>query len=163
MARLTLPPRRDAATPVARTALVAVGAFALATLVGGTAHAGGAQTAYIVVVHRDAPTALPRDGVARLFLKKASRWPDGTPASPVDLPATAPARGAFSSAVLGRSVASVRAYWQAELFQGRDTPPPEKADGSAVLEHVRTVRGALGYVPRGTELPAGVHALEVTP
>ena len=153
-------PRRGRARRLAAASLLAP---CLLGASGSGARVHAAHTPYVVVAHDSAPLALGRDGVARLFLKKAAHWPDGTPASPVDLPPAAPVRAAFSREVLGRSVASVRAYWQAELFQGRDTPPPEKPDELAVLAHVRATRGAVGYVARGTELPPGVHALVVTP
>jgi len=34
-------------------------------------------------------------------------------------------RVAFSKSVHGKSVGAVRAFWQQQIFSGRDVPPPE--------------------------------------
>lgn len=118
--------------------------------------------AFMVVVHESNATAtLPREQIARLFLRKVTRWPDGEAAEPVDLAPTAPARVAFTQQVLGKSVSTVRAYWQQRIFSGVDVPPPEKAGEAEALEFVRTHPAAVAYVSTTEALPAGVRALRV--
>jgi len=118
---------------------------------------------YVVVVHATNPArSLPRDAVSRLFLKKVKRWPAGAAVQPADLPDESPVRAAFSREVLGRDVASVKAYWQQRIFSGQETPPPERASDDEVLTYVRSHAGAIAYVAPRTALPADVHALEVT-
>jgi ABC-type phosphate transport system substrate-binding protein len=147
---------------------VARGAAACAAVpLAATSVAAGAtradQPAFVVVVHRANPAeALPREQVARLFLRKVKRWPDGAEAEPVDLAPNAPARAAFTRAVLGKSVATVRAYWQQRIFSGAEVPPPEKMAEAEVLEYVRTHPAAVTYVSGGATLPSGVRALTVT-
>ena len=118
---------------------------------------------FAIVVSALNPTpSMPREQVARMFLKKVSRWPSGEVALPVDLPADAPVRATFTRMVLVRTVASVRAYWQQRIFSGREVPPPEEASEADVLEYVRTHPSAIAYISRGTELPRGVRLLSIT-
>jgi hypothetical protein len=122
-----------------------------------------ADRQFVVVVHASNPSdAVPREQVARLFLRKVRRWPGGAAAEPVDLTPGAPARDAFSRRVLGKSVATVRAYWQQRIFSGLDVPPPEKAAEAEALDFVRTHPAAVTYVSAEAPLPGGVRALTVT-
>ena len=118
---------------------------------------------FIVVVNdQNAVRAMSRAQVSRYFLKKISRWDSGAVAMPVDLPANSPVREAFSRRVLAKSVSSVKAYWQQQIFSGRDVPPPEKPSDDAVLEFVQTNPAAIAYVSPNVALPRGVRALDVT-
>jgi ABC-type phosphate transport system substrate-binding protein len=100
--------------------------------------------------------------VSRFFLKKVARWDNGSTVLPVDLPAASPTRDAFSREVLSKSVSSIKAYWQQQIFSGRDVPPPEKSDDASVLEFVQSNATAIAYVSAGTALPRGVRELTVT-
>ena len=143
---------RPSAAPPALGAVV----FCVATLtgvrtadgLGGAGPTGAARApGFTVVVHASNPVAaLPREQLARLFLGKVKRWPSGADAEPVDLAPGAPARDAFTRSVLGKSVSTVRAYWQQRIFSGLDVPPPEKAAEAEALEFVRTHPTAVGYV-----------------
>lgn len=100
-----------------------------------------------VIVHPGNPVeALTRDEVTRLFLHKKTAWPDGRAAIAVDQPEASPVREAFAREVLRRSPAAVVAYWQQQVFAGRDVPPPERAGDGDVVDFVRTHEGAIGYV-----------------
>jgi ABC-type phosphate transport system substrate-binding protein len=161
---LPFPPASGAPRRRARLA-AALGAVALAARPadGAPAARPAAGPAFVVVVHATNPSAaLPRDQVARLFLRKVKRWPNGAPAEPVDLAPGAPARDQFTRAVLGKSVATVRAYWQQRIFSGAEVPPPEKAGEADALDFVRTHPGAVTYVSGAAALPPGVRPLDVT-
>ncbi len=145
------------------TLLLALPALAPVTPGGAQPARAGHVGAFVVVVHADNPTpSLPRETLARLFLRKLARWPGGQPALPVDLPADAPVRASFSRHVLARSVTAVRAYWQERIFSGRDVPPPERADEAEALAYVRAHPAAVGYVSATATLPPGVRVLPVT-
>jgi hypothetical protein len=123
----------------------------------------GRTDGFVVVVNdENAGTAAPRLLVSRFFLKKASRWESGAVVLPVDLPADSPVRDAFSRRVLARSVSSIKAYWQQQIFSGREIPPPEKADEAEALEFVRANGAAIAYVSPNAPLPHGVHVLTLT-
>jgi hypothetical protein len=155
---------RTARVPRRRTRLAALLVAVLgARPAGGAAPAPPRDPGYVVVVHATNPSAaLPREQVARLFLRKVKRWPSGAAAEPVDLAPGAPARDAFTREVLGKSVATVRAYWQQRIFSGAEVPPPEKAAEADALEFVRTHPAAVGYVSTAAGLPAGVRTLPLS-
>ena len=120
-------------------------------------------SAFVVVVNdQNTSAAVSRTVVSRFFLKKVARWENGATVLPVDLPANSPVRDAFSREVLAKSVSSIKAYWQQQIFSGRDVPPPEKGDDAAVLEFVLANPNAIAYVSAGATLPRGVKELTVT-
>ena len=125
--------------------------------------AAGAQE-FTVIVNASNPVAsMPRDAVAKLFLKKTIAWQSGQAVSPVELPAAAKAREAFARTVLNKSIAQVKSYWQQQIFSGRDVPPPEKQNENDVVAFVRSNPGAIGYVSKGADIGRGVKALAVAP
>jgi ABC-type phosphate transport system substrate-binding protein len=109
--------------------------------------AGAESRGYKVIAHPSNPaTSLPREQVARYFLKKLTSWPSGAAVMPVDLAKDSPARASFSEGVLEKSVAEVTAYWQQQIFSGRGVPPPEKRTDAEVVAFVESTPGAIGYV-----------------
>jgi hypothetical protein len=116
----------------------------------------------VVVNERNGVETMSRAVVSRMFLKKVSRWDSGAVALPVDLPPDSPIREAFSRRVLSKSVTSIKAYWQQQIFSGRDVPPPEKADDADVLEFVQSNPAAIAYVSSVAPLPRGVRVLTIT-
>ena len=146
-------------------------AFAAAWVAGSVPNVSAAareldvrrEAAFVVVVNdKNASDAVSRTVVSRFFLKKAARWENGAAVLPVDLPASSPIRDAFTREVLSKSVGSIKAYWQQQIFSGRDGPPPEKGDDAAVLEFVQSNPNAIAYVSAGATLPRGVKELTVT-
>lgn len=124
----------------------------------------GAQTPldYKVVVNSaNAVSALPRDSVSRIFLKKTTTWPNDQKVVPVDQATNAPSRRAFSKAILSREPSEIAAYWNQMIFSGRGLPPPTKASDSEVLAFVRDNPNAIGYVAGDTKVGDGVKVLTV--
>jgi len=146
----------------------------LATIALGATRLGGAAMGragapprrgdgFVVVVNdQNRVTSASRVLVSRYFLKKASHWDNGAIVLPVDLPADSPVRDAFSRRVLSKSVSSIKAYWQQQIFSGREIPPPEKTGEADALEFVRSNAAAIGYVSSEAQLPRGVRVLTVT-
>jgi len=119
---------------------------------------------FTVIVNASNPiSSLPRDDVAKLFLKKTVIWQSGQAVAPVELPTAAKAREAFARTVLNKSVAQVKSYWQQQIFSGRDVPPPEKQNENDVVAFVRSNPGAIGYVSKGVDIGRGVKPLSVEP
>jgi ABC-type phosphate transport system substrate-binding protein len=117
---------------------------------------------YKVVVNRANPvTSLDRREVSALFLRRSTRWDDGTPVLPVDGP-DSPARESFSKEVHGKKAAAVRSYWLQIIFSGRGVPPPEKPSDKEVIAYVKERPGAIGYVSSATSTE-DVKVLEVQP
>jgi ABC-type phosphate transport system substrate-binding protein len=127
--------------------LVPCGVALLTAPLGALAAPTAPAAGFRLVVHPDvgAPT-LARELVADIFLKKTTRWPDGSPISAVDLRFGSSVRQHFSEQVLLRSASAVRNYWQQRIFTGRGVPPPELDSDEAVIRYVQSRRGAVGYV-----------------
>jgi len=113
---------------------------------GSRPELAGGEGFRLVVNRANPATAIARNEAARLFLKKITEWPDGTPVAVVDQVRTAPVRAAFSRDVHKKEVDAVVAYWATLVYSARETPPPIKRSDAEVLEFVRQTPGALGYV-----------------
>ena len=122
---------------------VSLAAVLAAGLSVGTVAAPG----FKVVANASVPTrTLSRDSVAQIFTKKNVKWPDGSRVVPVDLPVGSKTRESFSQTVHGKGSAVVDAFWQKQLFSGRDLPPLTKASDAEMVSYVRVTTGAIGYV-----------------
>lgn len=109
-----------------------------------------APVEYRVIVNASNPTKeLTKSEVSSFLLKKKTKWAHGPEAAPADL-GESPVRDAMSEDIHGRTVASIKNFWQRQIFSGRDVPPPELADDSKMVEFVRGKEGAIGYVSAGS-------------
>ena len=105
---------------------------------------------YKVIVNPSNPvSSMSREDVARIFLKKTTKFPDGRRALPVDLAIDSSIRENFSRDIHGKSASAVDAYWQQQIFAGRDVPPVQKGEGAA-LDFVRSNGSGISYVSPGT-------------
>ncbi|MCP3964663.1 MAG: phosphate ABC transporter substrate-binding protein [bacterium] len=119
------------------------------------------KQSYVVIVNAENPaTSLSKKRVSRLLLKEISRW-DAHAAEPVDLDSKSKVREAFSKEIHGRSVSSIKNYWQRQIFSGKAVPPPEVATDAAVISFVKARPGGIGYVSAQTRLPSDVKVLTV--
>ena len=140
-----------------RTALLIALLCALATHPSAADDGPG----YVVIVHaKSDESRLDRKLVADIFLKKQTHWGDDSTIKPVDQSRGSTVRARFSEDVLGRSVSSVRTYWNQIVFSGRGVPPPELDSDASVVKYVAANRTAIGYVAPGTELK-GVKVVQV--
>ena len=115
--------------------------------------AAGWAADYQVIVHSTNPTdILTKEQLGKMFLKKLAKWDTGTPIVPVDQPASAPVRAAFTKLVHGKPVSAIASYWQQQIFAGKEVPPAEKAGDAAVLAFVKATPGAIGYISDGASV-----------
>jgi ABC-type phosphate transport system substrate-binding protein len=136
-------------------------AVLLLSLAIASVSSGAAETGrFTLVVNASRPSALTREQVADIFLKRAIRWSDGTPITPFDLSVGDPTRQEFSKTMLGRSPESIVYHWQQELST-RYVKPPLVKSATEILAIVSSTAGGIGYVGEGTELPEGVKAATV--
>jgi hypothetical protein len=132
----------------------------LAALPLGQVKAQGRGGYKVVVNPSISISSISRDELSRVFLKKASKFHDGHAASPVDLPSSSSVRDSFSRDVHGKPTSAVEAYWQQQVFSGREVPPAEKGEGAA-LDFVRSNSNGIAYVSPGAETD-GVKVINVT-
>ena len=119
-----------------------------------------AQDFQVVVNKANSTSSIAKADLAKIFLKKSTKWSDGTKADPVDLVPSSSVRATFSKEVLGKNVSAIKSYWQRKVFSGRGVPPPEKAADAEVIEYVKGSPGAVGYVS-GAASVDGVKVLQV--
>ena len=104
-----------------------------------------------VVVNNDNPiSAMSKKEVSNMFLKKTSKWDNGQKVMAIDLVDTSAIRQEFSKKIHGRKVSSIKAFWQKQIFSGRNVPPAEKKSQREVLEFVQNNPGAIGYIASTT-------------
>ncbi len=122
--------------------------------------AAGAPTAQVVAVvsARNPVVALSNDQLADIFLGKASRYPDGSQAVPIDQAEGAALRNEFYLRFTGKSPAQVKAHWSKIIFTGRGQPPRALAGSAEVKKFVSENVHAIGYIDHG-QIDAKVKAL----
>ncbi len=130
-------------------------------LMGISGGALAAAPGIAVVVHDPALAAgLDRASLARIYRRWQRIDTAGRPLVPVNLPADAPLRRAFTQALFRQSPEDMRGFWDERYFQGV-SPPTVLASPEAVERFVRRTPGALGYLPDCRTPPDLVVALRL--
>jgi len=102
----------------------------------------------VIVVHQDNPTQkMTRSQVIDLFMGKYVAFPNGNKAIAVDLASEQVAKQIFYQKLVGRSLASVNAYWSRIRFTGRAKPPIEKSSSEGMVSYIAGNKNAIGYIP----------------
>ena len=138
--------------------------FLLAVLMAlpGVGSARAADTGFVLIANTANPISeLSADTLARLYLKKSRKWPNGFTVTPVDQSATSPVRTAFTREVLGKTIGEMRDYWLKQTLSGADVPPVTRGGDVDVIRFVAEDAGAIAYVSVEAKLPADVKALRV--
>ena len=117
-----------------------------------------AQDVVAVVSAKSPVISLNADQVADIFLGKTSRFPDGTPAMPIDLVEESPVRDRFYAAYTGKSPAQVKAHWSKIIFTGRGQPPRQAASATEAKKIVAENPNAIGYID-ASQVDASVRVL----
>ena len=129
----------------------------LAGVPGSTAGAD-----FKVIVNAANPVeSITKGDLSKMFLRKTESWPNGQAVIPIDLAPDSPIRESFSTDVHDRKVASIKSYWQRQIFSGKAVPPVEYKSEVNVITFVTGNPGAIGYVANSTRLDHRVKVLEV--
>jgi ABC-type phosphate transport system substrate-binding protein len=133
--------------PPASAALLLL--VAAAWLAGAPAQprAAAPRRRILVVVSAANPMkSLTAARMRRIFLRELTVWDDGSPITVFERPTDHPIRGAFSSAVLGKTPTQLSEYWLG-LALTRGLEPPKVCRTSALLrQYFERVKGGIGYV-----------------
>jgi ABC-type phosphate transport system substrate-binding protein len=78
---------------------------------------------FAVIVNKANATAVDKATIQKIYTGDTKKWADGTSVSAVDLPDDDAVRAAFSTGVLGKTVANVKALWSQLIFSGTAVPP----------------------------------------
>ena len=114
----------------------------------------------VIVNNSVSQESISKKMLSDIFLKKKIEWNDNTKIKPVDLNVNSGTRAAFSNEVHNKSVNAIKAYWQKQIFSGRNVPPVEKNNDQAVIDYVKSNPGAIGYISAGTSAQ-GVKTLKI--
>ena len=105
-----------------------------------------AQEVVAVVSSKSPVTALDSAQVADIFLGKTTRFPDGSPATPIDLSEESALRERFYSQYTGKSPAQVKAHWAKIIFTGRGQPPRQALSSAEAKKMIVDNPQAIGYL-----------------
>jgi ABC-type phosphate transport system substrate-binding protein len=108
--------------------------------------ASAAQDVVAVVSAKSPVKELSSGQVADIFLGKTTRFPDGSPAVPIDLQEESNLREKFYAQYTGKSPAQVKAHWSKIIFTGRGQPPVQASDGVQARRMVAENPNAIGYI-----------------
>lgn len=99
-----------------------------------------------VVSIKSAVTVLSKSQLADIFLGRASRFPNGVPAVPIDQADGSAVRAEFYAKLDGKSAAQLKAYWSKIIFTGRGQPPPAVANSEEMKRRLISNSAAIGYI-----------------
>jgi ABC-type phosphate transport system substrate-binding protein len=119
--------------------------IAIACSLGG----GAAMADVVAVVSAQSPiTNLSKNQLLDIFLGRTNRYPNGTPALPIDQAEGSTLRDEFYSKLAGQTAAQIKAYWSKIIFTGRGQPPPTVANDEEAKKRIRDNPAAIGYIDR---------------
>jgi len=99
-----------------------------------------------VVSAKSTVTTLSRSEVTDIFLGRASRFPNGVQAVPIDQADGSVARDEFYAKLAGKTAAQLKAYWSKIIFTGRGQPPPVVANSVELKKRLAANPAAIGYM-----------------
>ncbi len=102
----------------------------------------------VVVSAKSGVAALNKQQVSDLFLGKASAFPDGKQAVPIDQADSSAFREEFHTKVTGKSGAQLKSFWSKQVFSGKGTPPKEVANSAEVKKLVADNPNMIGYIDK---------------
>lgn len=109
--------------------------------------AGAAHAQLVVVVNaRSGVAAMSRNEVINVFFGRTRQFFNGVEAQPVDMADSHPDRARFYSALVGKELSEVNAYWSRQLFSGRQQPPVKAASPEDVMKLVLSQPGGIGFI-----------------
>jgi ABC-type phosphate transport system substrate-binding protein len=101
----------------------------------------------VAVVSSKSPvTTLSKNQVVDIFLGRASRFPNGEPALPIDQAEGSAVRDEFYAKVAGKAAPQVKAHWAKIIFTGRGHPPEEAPNSVEVKKLIAKNPNAIGYM-----------------
>lgn len=100
----------------------------------------------VVVNARSGVAAMSRNEVINIFFGRNRQFFNGIEAQPVDLVDSHPDRGRFYSALVGKDLADINAYWSRQVFSGRLQSPPKMRTSEEALKWIVSQPGGIGFI-----------------
>ncbi|WP_105190643.1 hypothetical protein [Pseudoalteromonas sp. T1lg48] len=118
----------------------------LLTLLGTSLSARSAETIAVIVNIHNPTETLTTKQLIDLYMGKLIAFPNGERASPLDMPHDSVLRREFYQLLTNKPIGSINAYWSRVKFSGHAQSPQSMASSNAVLQRVREIDNAIGYV-----------------
>lgn len=107
------------------------------------------QAGAVVVVSVKCPaSALTKEQSAEIFMGKATSFPGGGVATPLDQPESSPLRDEFYTKVTGKSASQAKSYWSKLSFTGKGAPPKEGQSNDDVKKQIAENPHLVGYIDK---------------
>ena len=104
-------------------------------------------TAATVLVHDSVPLdSLTQAQLRNIFSLRQTLWPDGTPVRVIVMPGDTELHQRFCREQLRLFPYQLNNIWDKHSFSGTGRRPEQVADTSTMLQLLRTVPGAIGYI-----------------
>lgn len=100
----------------------------------------------VVVNARSGVAVMSRNEVINIFFGRNRQFFNGLEAQPVDLVDSHPDRGRFYSALVGKDLADINAYWSRQVFSGRLQSPPKMRTSEEALKWIISQPGGIGFI-----------------
>ncbi len=110
--------------------------------------ASAAAEVVVVVSAKSHVTSLTREQTAKIFLGKASNFPNDGNAVPIDQAEGSKIRDEFYTKVTNKSSSQLTAYWAKVIFTGGGQPPTLLEGNDAVRSAVANNPNAIGYIDK---------------
>jgi ABC-type phosphate transport system substrate-binding protein len=101
----------------------------------------------VVVINKENNNHIDLAYVAKIYSGAVRSWPDGSAVVALDYPEDTDVRAQFSSKVLNRSVANMRAIWSQNIFSGKGLPPRVIATDDEIKRAISANKYSIGYMP----------------
>jgi len=99
----------------------------------------------VVVNARCGVAVMTRNEVVNIFFGRYRQFFNGREAQPVDLVDVHPDRARFYTALVGKDISEVNAYWSRQVFSGRMQPPQKAGSPEEALKLVATYPCGIGF------------------
>jgi len=118
--------------------------FLAAAALASTAHAD----VVVIVSAKSHITSLTAEQTAKIFLGKASNFPDDSDVLPIDQTEGSAIRDEFYFKVVHKSPSQLTAYWAKVIFTGDGRPPAIMDSSLNVKKAVAKNPNAIGYIDK---------------
>lgn len=125
----------------------ALGLLGLGVLSWSPSSEAGPSDLLVIVNSQNPATRLSQSELRPIFQTSKRKWDNGALVEPVNLPEKSPPRQVFDKAVLGFDPETALRYWIDRKVRGEARPPKKLSTPAAVLAHVASTPGGIGYIP----------------
>lgn len=146
-------------SPLNRRPRWLAGAFAMlgvVVLLWTRGSAAGPSDLLVIVNSQNSVTRLGASDLRPIFQTSKRKWDNGALVEPVNLPEKSTQRQLFDKAVLGFDPETALRYWIDRKVRGEARPPKKLTSAAAVMAHVASTPGGIGYIPADGSPGAGV-------